>query len=138
MTIATAIQTMTVNLVTHGYIQPGRKKSSTLGGPQCAVPSARRLPCPFTVPLSSRPEPAHDQVNPEGGAEDATDADGYPASAQPVVDEPADEPPERHAGDQVSQGGPTDIRRGPFAATPWRLLVTGHDARTISAGRKRL
>src|SRR2546423_5471337 len=109
-------------------------KSSTLGGHQCGVSLARPLTCPYTVPLSSRPEPAHDQVDPEPGAEYETDAERYSTGTQPMVDEPADESPERHAGDQIPQHGPADVRRGPFVATSSRLLVTRHDARTISVG----
>src|SRR2546430_5518333 len=112
-------------------------KSSTLGGHQCGVSLARMLTCPYTVPLSSCPEPAHNQVDPKPGAENESDAERYSTRTQPMVDEPADESPKRHTGDQVSQRGPPDIRRGPFVATSSGLLVTGHDARTISVGLKR-
>src|SRR2546423_5503184 len=111
-------------------------KSETLGGHQCGVSLARTLTCPYTVPPSSRPEPAHDQEGPEPCADYHTDAERYSTGTQPMVDEPADESPERHTGDQIPQRGPPDVRRGPFVATSSRLLVTGHDARTISAGQK--
>src|SRR4051812_20131179 len=126
-----------VNLVSHApapCTSSGRKKSLTLGGQPCTGSSASMRTESITrTPLSALgTHAAHDQVDPCRHADDHADRRRYAACMQPLVDEPPDETPERHSGEEVSEGGPRHVR-ALGGITFVRGLVICHDARTISA-----